>query len=149
MLCYAVLCYARREKQTAPAGTLITFTELRAHAVPDRDKGGGKKNVSDPYLKVEIIDATGRSVEEKRTSHIVNATDPCWPETLLLLLPATVAFPPTVRLSLYVARSNPSHPLCRICAQAGCRYKGTTRTRWASTRQTVSSRSSRCRPLPY
>ena len=69
-----------------------------------------------------------RSVEEKRTAHIVNATleaaialpsvhtarlctpsvphqvnatDPCWTETLLLLLPATVAFPPTVRLTIF------------------------------------------------
>ncbi len=62
--------------------------------MPDRDKGGGKKNVSDPYLKVEIVDGEGRSPDS----------------TTLLLLPS-------FSLALNPARLPRGKPLFAPCSR--------------------------------
>jgi hypothetical protein len=96
-----------------PQAHRFTFSGLKAHAVPDRDKGAGKEsskvdkgfdteqNVSDPYLKVSLLDADGYPVDTRKTAHIANVTDPIWEETLELQLPSYVPFPPVARFALY------------------------------------------------
>lgn len=79
-----------KTSEVVPAGRLVTLTRMRCKDVPDMDRKGGDKNISDPYIIASIMTSDkhdGEKLDEARTPHIENARHPRWEETLRLFSP--------------------------------------------------------------
>ena len=83
-----------------PAGRYIILRELAAHNVPDLDEKRGSRT-SDPYIKMTLVDADGKFIDDTTTVHKRNQTNPKWTETYRLLMPHGMKLPVTVHLELF------------------------------------------------
>jgi len=57
--------------------------------------------MSDPFLRIAILDQNGHAVDEKQTAHIKNTRNPVWKDTLVLHQPPGTPVPITVSISLF------------------------------------------------
>ena len=98
-----------RQSEIVPAGRLITLRHIHAKDVPDVDLRGGKKNISDPYLKFAVLNEQGSKEDEQRLPHIENSRNPQWKEHVRLFFPNNEAQSkktPDVRLHITLLDNN-------------------------------------------
>jgi len=62
-----------RSSEIVPAGRMLTLSKMRCKDVPNVDRGGGSRNLSDPYLICALVSDQGEILDEARTAHQNNA----------------------------------------------------------------------------
>lgn len=93
--CVAKLAHLEEAPPKVLAGRILTLKNLKVNNVPDMDVARGK-DVSDPFVRIALLDDYGNVIADEVTTHLRNQRNPAWEQELTMPLPPHVTYPPTI-----------------------------------------------------